>query len=180
MDFKESLKYDSDKDNNENLNYIMLKCIKDIEDSEYYDEKLYGYSCGEDQYTKNDIFMIDSKLGYRYVEYYPDCFEKIEMTKSDWISLAEKRIEWAKYALIGRNSENEYLNRCREEIQKAKTLITVGLENNTNLNELLFLINGMPDKQCLYWYDTPRDLSPDDIEKAINEKNNQKENNIEK
>ena len=65
-----------------------------------------------------------------YLDYYPDCFKKIEMKKSDWISLAKKRIEWAKYALIGRDfgDEDSYLNDCNNKIKEAERLVSGGLE----------------------------------------------------
>ncbi len=150
----------------EEPDYMMLKCIKEVNESDNYDDTYQGYTTGEEEYTENDIFMIDSNLGNRYLKYYPDCFEKIEMEKEDWIRLAEERIEFAKYALIGRNTDDGYFNTFKEDIQHAKELILNGLNNEEELNKLLHLIKKMPDKQTMYWYDTLRETPLNSIKAA--------------
>ena len=139
------------------LDYMMLKCIKKVIESDNYDDTYQGYTTGEEKYTENDIFMIDSYSGNRYLKYYPDCFEKIEMEKEDWIGLAKERIKFAKYALIGRNTDDGYFNTFKEHIQDAEDLILNGLKTKEELNKLLHLIKEMPVKQSMYWYDTLRE-----------------------
>lgn len=160
----------NDYEEKKDFDFMMLKCIKNVKEADYYDESLVGYSIGAEDYEKNDIFMIDSGMGNVYLNNYPGCFEEIEMTKNDWIKLAEERIKHAKYALRGRKIEGIYLKHIVEQIKNAEKIILGGLDNEKDIFELLMLVSNMPDKQYDYYYDTPCDTTvigdnEDDIER---------------
>ena len=150
--------------------FMMLKCIKEVKEADYYDESLVGYSIGAEDYAEDDIFMIASGMGNVYLNDYPGCFEEIEMTKNDWIKLAKERIKHAKYALRGRKIEGIYLKHIVEQINNAEKIILGGLDNEKDIFKLLMLVSNMPDKQYDYYYDTPYDTTvigdnEDDIER---------------